>query len=126
LRSIDCAKCGSDTWDIYKAVAQCRNCNYQRNYIRKIRHDDVITKSQNKRITQIKHFFEKRHKQKLSHFETKLQDKTGIVYISVRTCENVFTQEGGHFAIGRNGGLKVLSTYDFGCDRKRYYTNMLK
>ena len=74
-------------------------------------HDGEKTKSQAKSLAQIKRYFEDCSLSPLRKFEETFQTETGWIYISVETNGNIYTREGGHFCIGRRGGVRVLSTY---------------
>ena len=145
IKSIPCPECTPSEivkrfgnkvkgyWDIYDNIAKCTNCRYERPYHRRKRQNDKITPSQQKAIERIKHCFkdwrswdEAYKHDELHKFEVELTDY-GTVFVSVEDVENYLIQRGGHFSIGRRGGIKVhqvygLSRYD---GQEKHYAKML-
>lgn len=120
-------------WEVYGDVAECTNCGFERPYIRRKAKTDKITPSQQKAIDRIRDYFKDwrewdnayKHNE-LHKFEVELTDY-GTVFVSVEDVENYLIQRGGHFSIGRRGGIRVHSTYGLGSyeGQKEHYAKML-
>lgn len=128
-----CHNCGNDIWDIWGDVLQCSNCWVKRPYHKRERGTD-ITPSQQKSVDKIRALFDgsrfsddRKPTKELHKFEVKMQAETGFCYVSVDTHENILISEGGHFVIGRRGGIKVLSDFHLGDHDfwKKHYAKML-
>ncbi len=118
-RSVKCPKCGNDIWDILDDTAKCWNCGYKRPFYRRNSRDDSVTPSQKKSAKKIRQYFDgslfsqdSEPTREITKLKTTLQQNTGIYYVSIKTKPgNVLTLDGGYFAIGRRGAIRVLSRY---------------
>jgi len=100
-----------DTWS-EEGVAICANCGHKRPYHKRKAKKDTITPSQQKQVDRLKWFFTEKewpYGEEPTQFDVALQEETGWVYVTVETSDNLMTQTGGHFKIGRRGGLEILS-----------------
>ena len=122
-----CPECGNTLWDVVGDIAKCGNCHYERAYHRRTR-GTSITPSQHRAIEHIKAFFLRYASvERLAAFEVKNVD--GIVWVTVRTHENPFLECGGHFQVGRRGGIGIASIYDLVDDKKetaRFYAKYMQ
>jgi hypothetical protein len=117
-RSIECPTCKCDLWDVWGDTANCANCGYERPYHYRTAKDDKVTPSQEKSAQRIKRYFDGSQfsidgepTTKITKWETELQKGTGYYFVVVETGNSVWSRDGGHFAIGRRGGIRVLSIY---------------
>lgn len=126
IASVTCKECGNDLWeDRGDDFLHCTNCRNKRPYIRRQKRDDYVTKSQQRQIERIKQYFDgSRYSKdgqptkKLAELEITLQERTGCVYVGIKIGKSIWTEEGGFFAIGRKGGLKLLNVYALGDKEK--------
>ena len=136
IASIACKKCENDLWEERYGddLLHCTNCTETRPYIRRQKRDDIVTPSQERKLAAIKRYFDGSQfsldgepSKEITKLETHLQEGTGLYYISIETGSNsIWSLEGGYFAIGRRGGLRVLSVYRVTDDKKALQTHIAK
>ncbi len=125
-RSVKCPECQGDLWDAYGNTAECSNCGHERPYHRRSTRDDSVTRSQKYAAQRIRRYFDGskfsgtgKPTKVVSKWETELQEGTGLYYVNIETdTGNIHLLDGGHFAIGRRGGIRVLSSYKMSKTRK--------
>lgn len=126
---VKCEFCGNTEWDVHswENKAYCTNCNTARDWYPRNRRVNQMTPSQKRAVRSIQRFFERNYR--IHEFETTLQDKTGLVYVSVHTSGHVLTEDGGHFVVGRRGKVKCLSVYTiskYADETLEHYNHMLR
>jgi hypothetical protein len=114
MKSIPCKNCGNDLWEIWGNEAECTNCLGRRPFYHRKR-GTARTPSQERAIQAIQGYFSSMRDIPLARFEITEQD--GLIYVACETSGNVFTASGGHFRVGRRGGVTCLSVYDL-CENK--------
>ncbi len=135
-RSIECPECKNDLWDMWSNIAECSNCGHKRPYHQRNARDDYVTLSQERAANRIKKYFDGSRFSRdgnptteITKWAPTLQKTTGIYYISIETgSSSIWTIDGGHFSIGRKGGIKVLLSYQLSTDRtatEKHIANMI-
>lgn len=123
-----CPECGNTLWDYGWNTIECTNCLYERPYNKRQRGTEQ-TPSQTKTVKRIIRWFEEYrcYGDKVVTTETKMLDY-GSLSLSLHTSDNYLIDDGGHFIIGRRGGITVCSTYGvFTTDGEtaKHYAKML-
>jgi len=121
-------------WEIWGKIANCSNCGFERPYHERPKRDDVITPSQKSKVEQLKYYFngsrfsrDGKPDTEITRLEEKLQERTGLLWVSIETGNSIWSREGGCFSIGRRGGTKCTMAYSLESEEDmKHYRVMFK
>jgi hypothetical protein len=132
MSKVICKHCTNDIWDIGSNTASCTNCGLERPYTRRKR-GNTITPSQKAASQRIANYFKNNWNRgrPLAKVKERFDSRYGFLFLVVETTDNIYTTQGGHYCIGRRGGIEQLGACDLGANdghtkhMAKHYAKML-